>query len=46
MSFSKNITLVFWDDAILFAMYVKNICPSHTLGKGLLVECGMDAILQ
>jgi len=45
MRFFKNITLMFWDDVILFAMYVKNICPYHTLRKILLVECGMDAIL-
>ena len=29
--FFKNVKLMFWDDAVLCAIYVKNKCPSHAL---------------
>jgi len=41
----KNITFMFWDNMSLCAIYVKNICSSHTLRKILLAKCCMDAIL-
>jgi hypothetical protein len=31
MMFFNNVKLVFWDDAFLCAVYVKNKCPSHAL---------------
>jgi hypothetical protein len=31
MMFFKNVKLMFWDDAVLCAVYVKNMCPSHAL---------------
>jgi hypothetical protein len=31
MMFFKNVKLMFWADAILCAVYVKNMCPSHAL---------------
>jgi hypothetical protein len=31
MMFFKNVKLMFWDDAVLCAIYVKNKCPSHAL---------------
>jgi hypothetical protein len=31
MMFFKNVKLMFWDDAILCAIYVKNRCPSHAI---------------
>jgi hypothetical protein len=31
MMFFKNVKLMFWDDAVLCAVYVKNRCPSHAL---------------
>jgi transposase InsO family protein len=31
MMFFKNVKLMFWDDAILCAVYVKTKCPSHAL---------------
>jgi hypothetical protein len=31
MMFFKNVKLMFWVDAVLCAVYVKNMCPSHAL---------------
>jgi transposase InsO family protein len=31
MMFFKNVKLMFWDDAILCAVYVKNKCPYHAI---------------
>jgi hypothetical protein len=31
MLFFKNVKLMFWADAILCVVYVKNKCPSHAL---------------
>jgi hypothetical protein len=31
MMFFKNMKLMFWVDATVCAMYVKNMCPSHGL---------------
>jgi hypothetical protein len=31
MMFFKNVKLMFWDDAVLCAVYVKNRCLSHAL---------------
>jgi hypothetical protein len=31
MMFFKNVKLMFWDDAVLCVVYVKNMCPSHAL---------------
>jgi hypothetical protein len=31
MMFFKNVKLMFWADAVLCAVYVKNRCPSHAL---------------
>jgi hypothetical protein len=33
MMFFKNVKLMFWADAVLFAVSVKNMCPSHALQK-------------
>jgi len=33
MLFYKNAKLMFWDDAVLCAVYVRNIYPSHALGN-------------
>jgi hypothetical protein len=31
MMFFKNLKLMFWADAVLCAVYVKNMCLSHAL---------------
>jgi hypothetical protein len=31
MMFFKNVKLMFWVDAVLCAVYIKNRCPSHAL---------------
>jgi hypothetical protein len=33
MMFFVNVKLMFWDDAVLCVVYVKNKCPSHALQK-------------
>jgi transposase InsO family protein len=33
MMFFKNVKLMSWHDAVLCAVYVKNMCPSHSLKK-------------
>jgi transposase InsO family protein len=33
MMFFKNMKLMFWVDAVLCAIYVKNMCPSRALGN-------------
>ena len=31
MFFFKNVKTMFWGDAVLCAVYIKNRCPSHAL---------------
>jgi hypothetical protein len=31
MMFSKNVKLMFWANAVLCVVFVKNRCPSHAL---------------
>jgi len=31
MMFLKNVKLMFWVDAVLCVVYVKNICPSNAI---------------
>jgi hypothetical protein len=38
MLFFKNVKLMFWTDAVLCAVYVKNRIPSHTLGNNTPYE--------
>jgi hypothetical protein len=33
MMFFKNVKLIFWDDAVLCAVYIKNKSPYHDLGN-------------
>jgi hypothetical protein len=36
--FFKNVKLMFWADAVLCEIYVKNMCPSHALNNKILYE--------
>jgi len=31
MLFFKNVKMMFWDDVVIFVVYVRNRCPSHAL---------------
>ena len=45
MMFFKNVKLVFWVDAFLCAVYVKNRCPYNAIKKILPMKCGMATFL-
>jgi hypothetical protein len=44
MMFFKNVKLMFWADAILCALYVKNKCPSHAIKNKTPYEIWYDHI--
>jgi hypothetical protein len=44
MMFFKNVKLMFWDDAILCVVYVKNMCPYHDLKNKTPYEMWYDRI--
>jgi hypothetical protein len=47
MMFSKNVELMFLDDVVLCAVYVKQTSPSLALGKNrLLMKYGMATFLR
>jgi hypothetical protein len=33
MLFFNNVKLMFWDDVVLCVVYVRNMSPSHDIGK-------------
>jgi hypothetical protein len=44
MMFFKNVKLMFWADAILCTVYVKNMCPSHAIQNKTPYEMWYDHI--
>ena len=46
MMFFKNVKLMFWADAVLCDVYVKNRCPSNAIRNKTPYECGMGTFLQ
>jgi hypothetical protein len=44
MLFFKNVKLMFWADEVMCAMYLRNIIPSHSLGKKYFYEMWYDHI--
>jgi hypothetical protein len=38
--------MVFWDDSILYLVYVKNKCPYHAIKARLHIKCGMATFLH
>ena len=46
MMFFKNVKLMFWANAMLCEIYLRNRSPSHALNDKTPYECGMAAFLQ
>jgi hypothetical protein len=46
MIFFKNVKLMFWGDAVLCAVYLRNRSPSHALGNKTPYEMWYDRILS
>ena len=45
MLFFKNVKMMFWGDAMLCAIYLRNIIPTHALKNKTLHEIWYDCIL-
>ena len=44
MLFFKNVKMIFWDDAVLCAEYIKNRCPSSAIRNKTPYEMWYDRI--
>ena len=44
MMFFKNVKLMFWGEAVLFATYIRNHCPSSVINNGNPYELWYDRL--